>query len=150
MYAGAHCQGVWSGKSRLARELGEEEHLGGLLGACGVLYADADADGPPGNVLDVHAELADAVPGFEAAGVINLIAGEEPGVVQLALAERREVVGEEGAGPAGVAPVVDGQRLRVGVGGLEVDLLGVGGGGDGHQLALPAEDPPGALDTRAP
>src|SRR3990167_5444969 len=133
MYAGAHCQGVWSGKSRLARELCEEEHLGGLLGACGVLYADADAERPPGNVLDVHAELADAVPGFEAAGVVNLIAGEEPDLVHLALTDRREVVGEKGAGPGGSAPVVNGQRLRAGVGGLEVDLLGVGGGEDGYQ-----------------
>src|SRR3990172_3264558 len=69
--SGAHCQEVWRGKSGLARELGEEEHLAGLLGARRVLYADADADGPRGNVLDVHAELADAVPSFEAAGVVD-------------------------------------------------------------------------------
>src|SRR3990172_11189941 len=97
--------GTW----RLARELGEEEHLAWLLGAFGVLYADADADGPSGDVLDVHAELADAVPAFEAADVVDLIANEEPDLVYAALTERRQVSGEEDAGPGGPAPVVDDQ-----------------------------------------
>src|SRR3990172_7571897 len=136
--------GTW----RLARELGEEEHLAWLLGACGVLYADADADGPSGDVLDVHAELADAVPAFEAADVVDLVAGEDPDPVHLAFAERGEVVGEEGAGPGGPAPVVDGQRLRVRVRRVEADLLGVRGGEHGHQLALLLQDGAGVLHVR--
>src|SRR3972149_8316019 len=106
--APAHCQGVWPEKLGLTRELGEEEHLARLLAAFGVLYADADADGPSGDALHVHAELADAVPAFEAAGVVDLITGEEPDPVYAALTERRQVAGEEGAGPGGAAPVGDG------------------------------------------